>query len=602
MARKTRTPTIKVDGSPIAGDFEANIVSVRVHTTVHAPAVASLRFVDPYFALLDEGAFSVGDELEILLPDAQNSLSTVFKGEVTTLGTEHEAGQLPVLLVEGLSGTHRLATASTYKAYLNQTRTQVVEEIAGRHGLTPSCDASGGPEPYLLQTGTDHAMVTELARGIGFEWFVDGKDLHFRKRPADGGPTLKRSDDTLLRLTASYTGIHAPSKVSVLGWDPAAQEDFSGDAGAVVDSPGATELGSTAPLVTDSYSKAKDAFGTDLLLGATSARDAKEAEAIADSVGLELVSAGLSVEGVAAGDPAIVAGGQVTLEEVGSTLGGTYYVTEVIHEFGVRQETRTTFRCGGHQHPPARLGTQPGGPDSWGRTGLVLGVVTNINDEENLGRVKVRFPSLGEEAESDWARVIIPGVGEDRGFDMRPEVNDEVVVGFERGDVRFPFVLGGVWSGKHQPPEADTSDDGVVVRRQIVSRVGHAITVSDGPNGAADDDPERYVEIALAHGTTTVKIAEDHIKIEAPDGHPITIESGDGTIELTDAGDVEIKANNLTFEAKQKVTMKSGTDTGVKAGTNLKLEGGVKVVAKGVQAALEGSAMAVVKGGMVKIN
>lgn len=602
MARKTRTPTVKVEGSPIAGDFEANIVSLRVHTTVHAPGVASLRFVDPYFALLDEGAFSVGDELEILLPDAQNSLSTVFKGEVTTLGTEHEAGQLPVLLVGGLSGTHRLATASTYKAYLNQTRTQVVQEIAGRHGLTPSCDASGGPEPYLLQTGTDHAMITELARGIGFEWFVDGKDLHFRKRPADGGPTLKRSDDSLLRLSASYTGIHAPSKVSVLGWDPAAQADFSGDAGAVVDAPGATELGSTAPFVTDSYTKAKDTFGADLLLGATSARDATEAEAIAGAVGLDLVSAGLHVEGVAAGDPAIVAGGQVTLEEVGSKLAGTYYVTEVIHDFGVRQEALTTFRCGGHRHPPARLGTGPGEPDSWGRSGLVLGVVTNVNDEENLGRVKVRFPSLGDDAESDWARVVIPGVGKDRGLDLRPEVNDEVVVGFERGDVRFPFVLGGVWSGKHPPPEADTSDDGVVVRRQIVSRVGHAITFSDGPTGTAADDPERYVEIALAHGKTTVKIAEDHIKIEAPSGHPITIESGDGTIELTDAGDVEIKANNLTFEAKQKVTMKSGTDTGVKAGTNLKLEGGVKVEAKGVQASLEGSAMAVVKGGMVKIN
>lgn len=603
MARKTRTPTIKVEGSPLASDVEGELLELRARSSVHEAGELTLRFRDPYYALFDKASFNVGDGIEVLLPDASNALTAVFKGEITTVGTEHERGEhsVPVCLVRARAGSHRLATAATYKAYLNQSIGDIVTEIAGRHGLTAECDDTGGPEEYLLQAGTDHAMVTHLAHELGFEWFVDDKVLHFRERPADGGPTLKRSDDTLLRFSARYTGIHTPSALKVYGWDPQTQEDFSGDADSVLGSPGPEVLGSDAAFVTDSYDKAKSTFGTDLVLGAPAARDASEADTIAKSVALELLSAGLEVDGLAYGDPAIKAGGQVTLEEVGSRLAGTYYVTEVEHEFGVRQETVTAFRCRAHRHEPPRLATGAGGDDGWGRTGLVLAVVTNINDPEGLGRVKVWFPSLGPDAESDWARVVIPGVGESRGFDVRPEVNDEVVVGFERGDLRFPFVLGGVWSGKYKPPEEDTSSDGHVVRRQIVSRVGHAITISDGPSGAADGDPERYVEIATADGKTTVKIAEDHVLIEAPDGNEVKIVAGKASLTFSDSGDVEIKAENITVDAKQKMLLKSGTELGGKS-TKVALEAKAAFSAKGAMVKVEGSGITSVKGAMVKIN
>lgn len=604
MARKTRTPSIKVDGSLVSAELDSLLAWMQVHSSVHRAASVTLRYLDPYYELFDAGDFTIGAALVVQLPDDSNALVTVFEGEVTTIGTEHgEApGEQPMMVVSGLSGSHRLATASTYKAYLDQTRADVVTEIAGRHGLTAECDATGAAEPYLLQSGTDHAMLTELARGIGFEWFVSGSTLHFRKRPTAAGPTLSRDDGSLQRFSASYTGIHTPSEISVLGWDPAQQADIVGGAASLISSPGDEVLGSDASFVTDSYASAKTSFGQPLVLGATTARDATEADAIAQAVGLELLSAGLEVEGLTFGNPQLVAGGRVSLAEVGEKLSGAYYLTDVIHEFGVRHEAMTRFRCRGHRYEPARLGTAAGGTDSWGRLGFVLGVVTNINDDENLGRVKVRFPSLGEEAESDWARVIIPGVGDTRGFDVRPEVNDEVVVGFERGDTRFPFVLGGVWSAKHKPPLQDTSADGVVTRRQIVSRVGHAITISDGPNGAAAGDAERFVEITLADGETKVVIAEDHVLIEAKSGNELKIVSGDASMTLTDAGDVKIAGANLSFEAKQKITLKSGADTGISAATKLKLEGKTDFSAGGGMVKIESKGIAAVKGAMVKIN
>ena len=70
-----------------------------------------------------------------------------------------------------------------------------------------------------------------------------------------------------------------------------------------------------------------------------------------------------------------------------------------------------------------------------------MGNVTNNKDPEGWGRVKVKFPTLTEEHESNWARVVALGAAKQRGFDCLPEVNDEVLVGFEHGDIHRPYFL-----------------------------------------------------------------------------------------------------------------------------------------------------------------
>src|SRR5664280_3415392 len=106
-------------------------------------------------------------------------------------------------------------------------------------------------------------------------------------------------------------------------------------------------------------------------------------------------------------------------------------------------------------------------------TGVVVGVVTNNQDPDGFGRVKVKFPWLSDVDESDWARVAAPMAGNKRGFYFLPEVDDEVLVAFEHGDVRFPYVLGALWNGKDAPPA--TNGDGKNNVRVIQSRSGHVI-------------------------------------------------------------------------------------------------------------------------------
>jgi uncharacterized protein involved in type VI secretion and phage assembly len=92
--------------------------------------------------------------------------------------------------------------------------------------------------------------------------------------------------------------------------------------------------------------------------------------------------------------------------------------------------------------------------------GIVVAIVDDLNDQDDLGRVRVRYPHLNDEI-SDWARVATPMGGKGRGLFFRPEKNDEVLVAFELGDPRRPYIVGGLWSKADPPPE----DDGIRRRR-----------------------------------------------------------------------------------------------------------------------------------------
>ena len=96
--------------------------------------------------------------------------------------------------------------------------------------------------------------------------------------------------------------------------------------------------------------------------------------------------------------------------------------------------------------------------------GAVIGLVSNVSDPDKLGRVKVRFPWLQDDSESPWARVVSFMAGPDRGAVFRPEVDDEVLVVFAHGDMRFPFVIGALWNGKDKMPSERGGDKDNAIR------------------------------------------------------------------------------------------------------------------------------------------
>ena len=127
--------------------------------------------------------------------------------------------------------------------------------------------------------------------------------------------------------------------------------------------------------------------------------------------------------------------------------------------------------------------------------GVAIAVVTQNEDEEKMCRVKVRFPWHDQPSESYWARLAPPMAGIDRGLVLIPEVGDEVLVAFEREDLRFPYVLGGLWNGQDKPPISN--DDGKNDKRILQSRKKHYLLFDDGSTGVVELRHEKGCKLTL---------------------------------------------------------------------------------------------------------
>jgi len=188
--------------------------------------------------------------------------------------------------------------------------------------------------------------------------------------------------------------------------------------------------------------------------------------------------------------------------------------------------------------------------------GVVIGVVTNNQDPDGMGRVKVKFPWLSDVDESDWARVAAPMAGKQRGVYFLPEVDDEVLVAFEHGNVRFPYVVGALWNGKDAPPA--TNSDGKNNVRIIQSRSGHVVKLND-------EDGKETIEI-----------------IDKSQKNSIVIDTAKNTITVTTDKDITFSATKGTIKLDaQNVEISSSAATKVKAGSTMNVEASGTMTVKG---------------------
>jgi len=189
--------------------------------------------------------------------------------------------------------------------------------------------------------------------------------------------------------------------------------------------------------------------------------------------------------------------------------------------------------------------------------GIVLGIVTNNQDPENMGRVKVKFPWLEDSDESYWARVATLMAGKDRGTFFLPEVEDEVLVAFDHGDINHPYVMGTLWNGVDTPPE--TNENGKNNIRKIKSRSGHEIVFDDN-----DEEMKEKIEIRTNAGHVIVlddSAGGEKIEIKDKTGNnSIVIDSVQNAITISSQMKLSIKAQMIEIEAESMMTLKSGAN------------------------------------------
>jgi len=204
--------------------------------------------------------------------------------------------------------------------------------------------------------------------------------------------------------------------------------------------------------------------------------------------------------------------------------------------------------------------SEHGGQDVSARmpgAGVAIGVVTNIKDPDKLGRVRVKFPWFSDNDESEWARVATLMAGKERGSVFLPEVDDEVLVAFEHGDMRRPFVIGALWNGVDVLPK-EFVNDGQNNVRLIKSRSGHLIKLDD------------------TDGSETIEVVDHTGK------NSIVIDSKESTITISSDKDLVLKApqGKISLIAKE-LDLQSSAALKAEAGSEMKITASAAMTVKG---------------------
>jgi phage protein D len=566
-------PKIEVGGTALGADLEVLLEQVVVDDHLHLPDMFLLRFRDTGRDVLKRGQFQVGATVKVTVPAAGAGQGDVLiDGEVTALEAEYDAlGSRAI--VRGYDGSHRLHRGRTTQTYRNVKDSDIAKTVAQRVGLgTGTIDDSRTTHDQVSQVNLSNwDFLNARAAEIGFEVAVSEGKLHFRQpspsseAPAEGDLTSSTPlqlvfGSDLLEFRPRVSSAEQVKQVQVRGWDPKRKEAVVGSAPA----------GTTSAALASTPAKMAQTFGNptytsvDRPFSSQGEVDA-EAKAIAEQIG----SAVAEAEGVARGNPKLHAGAAVSIAVVAEDFAGRYTLTHTRHLFDA-QGYRTSFEVSGRQDR-SLLGLVAGGGGKNGAAaaaamgGVVVALVTNNADPDGMGRVKLKFPWLSDSYESDWARMTQAAAGPDSGACFLPEVNDEVLVAFEFGDVGKPVVVGGLHNGKDKPRLGDgLFDNGQVKRRGLVSRRGHRVVLFDDAGKSG---------IALLSSDGNLRVSLNETKNE---------------IHLYCQGKIVLEAQgDLTLSSQQNVT--------VQAQSQLKLEGQAG-------ASLTSSAQVQVQGALVKIN
>jgi uncharacterized protein involved in type VI secretion and phage assembly len=578
----SNTVLVKVNGTALPDDVKPLLVTGYVDDSNHVPDLFLLRFSDEGGTVLAKAAFEIGAKVELSLQSTQpGGPGVLLAGEVTAIEVDlSEAGVFTI--VRGLDASHRLFRGTRVEAYVNMTASDIVKKVAQRAGLQCEVEATTTMLDHTTQEGINdwdflHRLAAEHDRILTM---ADGKLRFVARTPASeapGGTAGSRDNPlvlergvSLVNLRGTLTSDGQVAKVEVRGWDPQQKKEVVAVKDAVTES--AKPEGGITPA-----SLAAKFDGATYVVGRATLAQQDQVTAVAGSLADHLAGGFAELEGTARGNPALRSGTAVQLAGVAAPFAGKYVLTSTRHEFAPDFGYRTTFTASSTSERSLFGAANATSRQRAEISGVVPAIVTSVQDPENRGRVKIKLPWLADTYESWWARTLQTGAGKDRGAAVLPEVGDEVLVAFEQGDLGHPYILGGLYNGKDQPhggwPANIDSGSGQVIRRGLVSRTGMKVDFLEAAGSEA-------IEISSNDGKQKIVLTQTASKgIEILSEGPVTVKAMQAVEVTTDTGNVKIKGLNVDIEAQTNLNLKAG-----------------------VNAELSGSAVATVKGALVKIN
>lgn len=579
--------------------WAAQLVSCVVDENVGLPDTAVLTYRDPDHEFLRATGIAIGSPLRVSVATVKGQArERLFNGEVTALEIDRDrTGSFTV--VRAYSKAHRLQRGRRVVAYRNMTAAAIVRKVAAGAGLAVG-KVEAAPVTYkqLSQANvSDWDFLQYLAGESGAQVRVDDKGLLQFTRPvkASGAPAPSTSavrdpmvleyGRNLLALRAALSAADGSSTVQVRGWDVTTKRPLVAEQPSVVSD---TVVPGLSPQLAARFGKSAVAV-TD-----TPYRTQAETTAVAKAAADRTSSGFGELEAVAEGNPLLRAGKAVALGNVGQAFSGRYTATAVQHVLEPHGGYRTTVWVS--SSPDRSLAGLVTGANAPGRgpriPGLAIGVVTDVREPNGSerGAVRLKFPWLDDTYVSDWVRTVQWG-GKGGGGVVSPEVNDEVLVGFEQGLLDSPYVIGGLYNGVDQPSPHDVplidKTSGKVNRRSVVSRSGHRVELLDaaapGPSGLRLTTGDERLEVRLDDRRDRIELT-----VFAGRGRPLT--------------SVLLDRNGITLDARQGTVKVSGRQVDIDGTAGVSIAGRSVKVVGAADVTVNGGLLATLKARLIRIN
>lgn len=463
---------VLVGGAPLDATLAGRITEVRVDHHAQLPDSFAVRISDPAIEEMDKSPFKLGAEVEIKFasPDG-GAMTSLIVGQVLTVEPEFTVGHV-MLAARGYDYGHALHRSSSSATYQNVTVGDVAKTVAGRAGFQVGEIADGGGVLDFVQQSneTDWDFLWRLARRVDCDVVVEKRTLHFRKADTKASTVALKWGEGLTTFRPRVTGVQQLDEVVVRSWDPKQKK--------AVDSVAKSEDG-TSKIGVERSAVRKALGGGTLTVSDRPVSTPEEGTALAESLLAQLGNAYLEAEGTTRGDPRLRAGVCVSIDGIGERFKGDYSLASTSHIFRGTTGYQTHFTISGRSPRTLIDLVSPSQPRSFG-TSVVVGIVTQNEDPEGMGRVRIMYPSLDGKVEGWWARMAAPGAGNGRGQLMMPLKDDEVLVAFEHGDVQHPYIIGSLWNGTDTPGDLVHTDGSYALHteQQIVMQADKAISVT----------------------------------------------------------------------------------------------------------------------------
>ncbi|NPU13616.1 hypothetical protein HL666_22870 [Bradyrhizobium sp. 83002] len=532
-------PTILVAGAALPPNLAPLSIDLMRAVNRIPTAMLSIHAKGPVAdeaPLMAGGPFKPAAEVEIKLRRAGEDDVSVFKGLVTALFVHTREG-LPTLDVVVKDKTVKLTGARHNRIWTDTPDSDAIRAIVGDAQLTVDDAPDTTPtHKALVQhdcTDWDFILTRADAQGLGVVAF-DGA-VSLKKLAVDGEPahSFSLGLDPITDLHFELDAASQAPSIDGVAWDPkalaaaepAAAETLSLPQGEIGTASIGDELGMGPVRLTHMVP-----LQPDEVKAWTNARAARAR--------LALIRGRMSVAGLPAAKPMDIA----QLNGLGDLFDGKALVTGVRHRIDTHGFS-TDLQFGLAAEPAGRLpelSDMAAGGLLPPISGLHLGTIADSSDEDPDGesRIQVSVSSvLTDPPKPLWARIASPDAGDKRGFCVRPEPGDEVLVGFLGGDPRHPVVLGRLWGSKNKLPEGFTD----AKQKGLVGKQNTRIVLSEA------DKPS--------------------ITISTPGGRTVILDDDGGTITLSD------KNNNKLVLDASGITIDSGKDLVIQAKGAIKIKG-----------------------------